>query len=290
MPYDPKPTVEPQEKKGLFGVIVHSFFVVPFLLAVFSVLLFAAVRILTMEKRSVYDYLQDVQTGGLTKRWQGAFELSRILSNKETVPKEQKFIDEMNAAFEASSHDDDRVRQYLALAMARTGKKEFVDPLLKNIEQEKDENLYAIITGLGILRDSRAINVLSKYLNDDRPRMRLATVIALGNIGDAQAVKPLQHMINDVEPNVAWDAAIALAKLGDKSGKAIILNLLDRSYLDGFKNVDPQAQSRIVLVAIEASAGWNDPEVKAVLKKLFESDKNMKVRGLARKVLDNSGN
>ena len=52
-PYDPEEKYEKDEGKSVFGVIVHSFFVVPFLIAVFSVLLFAAVRILTVEEHTV---------------------------------------------------------------------------------------------------------------------------------------------------------------------------------------------------------------------------------------------
>ena len=118
MPYDPQKKIE--DKKAVFSVIVHSFFTVPFLLAVFSVLLFAAVRALTMEKHSVFDYLNDVKEGGLTKRWQAAFELSRILVNKDPALKDEKFVNAMISSFEKSKGDDVRVRQYLALAMART--------------------------------------------------------------------------------------------------------------------------------------------------------------------------
>ena len=286
MPYDPQTPAPPEAKKSIFGVIVHSFFVVPFLLAVFSVLLFAAVRILTMEKRSANDYLQDVKTGGLTKRWQAAFELSRILSSKEKITHDDAFAGQMIEAFEASKNDDDRVRQYLALAMARAGNEKFVDPLLKNIAEEKDENVYAIITALGILKNNKAVDVLLKYLDHDQAHIRLAAVIALGNIADGSTSSRIQAMLNDPEPNVAWDAAVALAKLGDHSGKGMILNLLNRDYLKGFPNVGPQQQSRIMLVAIETTAGWQDPEINAVLNKLLESDINMNVRVLARKVLE----
>lgn len=291
MPYDPEiqnqaKKDDPSEKKGLFGVIIHSFFVVPFLLAVFGILLFSAVRILTMEKRSVYDYLEDVKTGGLTKRWQGAFELSRILSNKDAVPNEDKFVAEMIAAFEASKNDSEpRVYQYLALAMARTGNTRFISPILKDITSKKDENLHAIITSLGILKADQAVDVLLKFLNDDNAHIRLATVIALGNIGDQRAIEALQRSLSDSEPNITWDAAIALAKMSDKSGRGIILQLLDRDYLKAFTNVDPEQQTRIMLVAIQASATWKDVQINSVLQKLFESDRNMKVRDLAYKTL-----
>ena len=289
MSYDPQASAQEQDKKSIFGVIVHSFFVVPFLLAVFSVLLFAAVRILTMEKHSVYDYLRDIKEGGLTKRWQAAFELSRILSNKKETPQDEKFFDAMKSAFAQSSHDDDRVRQYLALAMARTGDTRFVPVLLENIKDEKDENLGAIITALGILKDKSAINVLSTHLNNNDPRIRLAAVIALGDIGDPATAAMLKPMLNDTEANITWDAAIALAKMGDESAKPMVLKLLDRNYLAGFTEVDPQEQTRIVSVAVAASAGWNDPDIDAVLKNLFVSDKNMNVRDLAHKILERKG-
>ena len=286
MPYDPPIHDHAQDKRSLFGVIVHSFFVVPFLIAVFSVLLFAAVRILTMEKHSVYDYLRDIKEGGSTKRWQAAFELSRVLVNKSEVPGDRKFFDAMTSVFAASKHDDDRVRQYLALAMARTGDSRFVPVLLENIKEEKDENLYAIITALGILKSKTATGDLLTYLHDDDPRIRLAAVIALGNIADAGSLPALRPMLNDPQPNIAWDVAIALAKMGDVSAKPMVLKLLDRDYLAGFPQVDAQEQTRIVSVAIEATAEWDDPDIDAVLKDLFVSDKNMNVRALAGKVLE----
>src|SRR3989338_5274875 len=101
--------VVPQEiEKSFFKIIVHSFFIVPFLIAVFSVLLFAGIHLLTREQRSAYDYLEDVKTGGSSKRWQGAFELSRILANPRLVPKEARFTQEIIRAFEQSAHDDPR--------------------------------------------------------------------------------------------------------------------------------------------------------------------------------------
>jgi HEAT repeat protein len=286
MPYDPQVSNNESDKKSIFGVIVHSFFVIPFLLAIFSVLLFVSVRILTMEKRTVNDYLEDVRVGGLTKRWQSAFELSRILSNTKMVPHDEKFIHNMTDAFEKSKNDDDRIRQYLALAMGRSGITEFSDVLIQAAADEKDENLYAIISSLGILQTEKAIPVLLKILDSNNAHLRLAAVIALGNISNPKTIIPLQRMLNDPEPNINWDAAIALAKMGDKTGKAIIENLLDRNYLVKFSNIGPQDQSRMMMVAISSTASWHDADIEKILKELFTNDKNMNVRALAHQVLE----
>ena len=69
------------EKKSAVSVIIHSFFVVPFIIAIFAVIIFLIARIMTAEPNTARDYLEDVKIGGSTKRWQGAFELSKIFKS-----------------------------------------------------------------------------------------------------------------------------------------------------------------------------------------------------------------
>jgi HEAT repeat protein len=276
----------PKEEKSFFSIIVHSFFIVPFLIAVFGVLLFVSVRILTIEEHSVYDYLADVKTGGLTKRWQAAFELSKILANKDMAPGDDRFEGEMISAFKHAKHDDDRVRQYLALAMARTGNPHFVEPILNALDSEKEENLYALIYALGVLRDQRAADKLYPYLKHPNARVRLVSAMALGNLGDRDAAGPLKEVLHDPEPNVQWDAAIALAKLGDLSGRAVLLQLLSRGYLDSFEQIDQHEKTHILLVTIEAASGLNDPEIREAVKQLSENEQSMQIRRAALEALD----
>src|SRR3990167_3280221 len=94
-------------EKSFFGIIVHSFFVIPFLIAVFTILLFTAVSLLTRENHTVYDLLENIKTGGVAKRWQSAFELSKILSNAEAVPEDAQFSAELIKDFEQSYFDTD---------------------------------------------------------------------------------------------------------------------------------------------------------------------------------------
>ena len=100
-----QPNDFPTEKKSLFKVVIHSFFVVPFIIAIFGVLIFLMLRILTIEPRTAQDYLNDVKIGGTTKRWQGAFELSKILSNPKMVPREERFVNELISTFEYSEKE-----------------------------------------------------------------------------------------------------------------------------------------------------------------------------------------
>jgi len=74
------------------------------------------------------------------------FELSKILANSRLVPQEAGFVTELTKAFEHAQYDEDLVRQYLALAMGRTQKKEFFEPLTQALKTEKEANLFALMS------------------------------------------------------------------------------------------------------------------------------------------------
>jgi hypothetical protein len=293
------------EDKTFFGIIIHSFFVIPFLIAISAVILFAAMHWLTREKLTAYDYLEQVKTGGSTKRWQSAhalsdvfsrtlymmenskrwknaFELSKNINSPKLAPNDANFRNELTAVFKKSREDDPRVRKYLALAMARTGHSDFLNPLLEELSAEKDNDTkQTLIYALGMLQDKRAISTLLQYLDDKDSRIRSITVVALGYIGDSNISPALKKMLNDSEPNVQWGAAISLANFNDAGGKNILKQLLNRNYLSQYTEVDPQEQTQIVLQAITASSKLNDPELNEKIRQLTTVDPSMNVRSQA---------
>lgn len=277
MPYDP----EKKDEKSIFGVIIHSFFVVPFLIAVFFVLLFTAVKILTAEKQTVYDYLNDVKSGGETKRWQSAFKLAQVLSQQKSLPDNERFDAELISAFNKSKNDDNRVRQYLALAMARTDKEKFVEPLLNALKDEKEANIYAIIYALGSLKSKRAIPVISTFLNHPSAKVRSGAAAALGTIGDPGAINFLKKALNDSEANVQWGASISLAMMHDNSGREVLLDLLNRRYLLKFPELDNEEQNDLMQLAIQGASQLNDSQLQEALRNLAQSDPNMNIRKTA---------
>ena len=276
------------EKKSTLSVVIHSFFVVPFIIAIFSVIIFLVARILTAEPNTARDYLEDVKIGGTTKRWQGAFELSKILSNPKMVPKDERFVTEMISAFNYAEYDrDDRIRQYLAIAMGATGDIRYVKTLLNALDESKPEIAKASAYALGNLGDRRAVEKIIGLLDSADPQIRLQAVIALGKISDPSSIPQLTKMLKDLEPNVRWDAAIALAKQKNASGKRILLDLLDRKYLDSFPNIDEIEQVQVLMVVINIVPMIQDADFRGSLEKLLESDPNLKVREAARNALLN---
>lgn len=276
----------PAEKKSLLRVVIHSFFVVPFIIAIFGVLIFLMLRILTIEPRTAQDYLHDVKIGGNTKRWQGAFELSKILANPGMVPREERFVNDLISTFEYSEKErDDRIRIYLALAMGRTKDLRYATILEKTLNDENEEILAAVIYSLGFINSPTSLEQLLLMFEHESARVRHQVVVALGNYDGDQVQIILKQALHDPEPNVRWDAAIALAKQKDDSGRRILLDLMDRKYLDSFPNIDAVEQNQAILAAIRASRDILDDELRQVLLDLMENDLNMKVRQAARNTL-----
>ena len=276
----------PEQKKSVFQVIIHSFFVVPFIIAIFGVLIFLMARVLTLEPRTAHDYLEDVKIGGSTKRWQGAFELSKILANPNSIPTDDRFVNDLISTYKYSENErDNRIQIYLALAMGRTRDERYSDILENSLSNEAEDILSAVIFSLGLIANQNSLEKLLILYNHPSARVRHQLVVALGNYNNNQSRKILYESLNDVEPNVRWDAAISLAKQKDNKGRRIILDLMDRKYLDSFPNIDPIEQNQAMMTAITVSKQILDNEIKEMLIELMDNDINIKIRQAARNAL-----
>ena len=271
--------------------LYYAFFLIPLIITIFGVMFFFMFKVLTYETSAPEDYLTDIQIGSATKRWQAAFELSKLLSNPEMVPTDEGFKNKMISIYEHSIHDNPMVRTYMALAMGRTGQQEYGPTLMNGMNDKDKGSRLAAIKALGLLAYAPAVNGIQEFADEKYSNAeRLAATIALGNMGDKSLIPILQKLLDDEEPNIRWDAAIALAKLEDSSGVEVIVNLLDRSYFDHFTEVDEEEEVQAILVAIQVSSQFPSNLFVTNLLKLAAFDKNMQIRDLAIKTLDKTYN
>jgi len=271
--------------------LYYAFFLIPLIITIFGVMFFFMFKVLTYETSAPEDYLTDIQIGSATKRWQAAFELSKLLSNPEIVPTDEGFKNKMISIYEHSIHDNPMVRTYMALAMGRTGQQEYGPTLMNGMNDKDKGSRLAAIKALGLLAYAPAVKGIQKFTAEKYSNAeRLAATIALGNMGDKSLIPILQKLLDDEEPNIRWDAAIALAKLEDSSGVEVIVNLLDRSYFEHFTEVDEEEEVQAILVAIQVSSQFPSNLFVTNLLKLAAFDKNMQIRDLAIKTLDKTYN
>jgi|TARA_B100001540_G_scaffold73209_1_gene66160 HEAT repeat protein len=285
-------TIENQKSESSrIYTLYYSFFLIPFMIAIFGAVFFLLFRFITYETHDASELLNQVKIGSKTKRWQSAYELSKVLNNPETVPLDMGFKDQMISAYKHSINDDPLVRAYLAIAMGATGDEFYSEELVNGINDEARESRLAAIQAVGMVKSKEAIEDLIMIIErSDYQDERLAATMSLGFIGDDRSVPILNQLLEDEEPNIRWDAAIALAKMGEITSAPIIENLMDRSYLTTFPELDPKEINKVILTAIETSSLIEDNRFEPRLVMLAESDESLKVRDAAIKTLKKSYN
>ena len=274
-----------QESSRVY-VLFYSFFLIPFMIAIFGAIFFLLFRFLTFETDDASELLNQVKIGSASKRWQSAFELSKVFNKPEKIPTNLAFKNQMVSAYKHSIHDDPLVRSYLALAMGVTRDDFYSTSLINGLDDVNRESRLAAIQAVGMIGTKTATMRLKELASiADYPDERLAATISLGLIGDPKTIPLLKELLDDEEPNIRWDSAIALAKMGDRSGALIIANLLDRDYLNDFPKVDEAEKNQAIMIAIKVTSQLKDDRFIANLVALAESDVNLKIRNAAMKIL-----
>ena len=290
MNYNKKNNITKQEASRVY-VLFYSFFLIPFMIAVFGAIFFLLFKFITFETDDASELLNQVKIGSASKRWQSAFELSKVFNTPGKIPTDPSFKNQMVSAYNHSIHVDPLVRAYLALAMWVNDYKFYSDALLTGLDDDNRESRLAAIQAVGMIGTKTATAHLQELASKaDYPDERLAATISLGLVGDSKSIPLLQKLLDDEEPNIRWDAAIALAKMGDTSGAYIIANLLDRNYLNAFPEVDEVEKNQALMIAIKVSSQLKDDRFVTNLVGLAKSDVNLKIRDAALKTLQSTYN
>ena len=283
-------TISKEESSRIY-TLFYSFFLIPFMIAIFGAVFFLLFRFITLATNDASALLNQVKIGSASKRWQSAFELSKVFNDPDKIPTTASFKNQMVSSYNHSIHDDPLVRAYLALAMGVTRDKFYSDILIEGLNDENRESRLAAVQAVGLIGAKNAGSRLKEIVeNSDFSNERLAATISLGLIGDAGSIPMLKELLEDEEPNIQWDAAVALAKMGDPSGAFIIENLMDRQYLNAFPQVDEAEKNQAILVAIEVSSLLKQDRFETKLVSLAKSDENLRIRNAAMKTLQSAYN
>ena len=280
-----KPIKEISNPSKVYALF-YSFFLIPLMITIFGVLFFFLFKMLTYEKQDPYHLLNNISSGSLTKRWQSAYELSNLMSDFNQIPTDDYFVSQIKTMYQKSIHDDSRVRTYLALAMGQTENTVFCEDLIVGLKDENYENQIAAIKSVGLIECAASLIILENIVASKTDnQIRLAAVISLGLIGDINSISVLKKVLDDEEANIRWDAAMSLAKIGDDSGYAVINSLLDRDYYTSYPQVDQNEINSAILTVLALVSNINDKIFEDNIRKLSVSDKNLKIREFAMKIV-----
>src|SRR4030095_1944956 len=95
-----------------------QFFLIPLTVVGVTVLLYMGFRSLVDDPRTAQDYLSAFRYGAPSRQWPAAYELSRLMEQKE-VRADRSLAPVLVKAFEEAKNEDPRVRRYLWLALGR---------------------------------------------------------------------------------------------------------------------------------------------------------------------------
>jgi HEAT repeat protein len=285
------------EPRQTVPFLVLQFFIFPLAIVGVCVAVFVIFGLIAGESKGARDFLTEVRTGGANRRWQAAFELSKVLqAGKDPALADPKFRADLRKLFQDAKTDDPRVRRYLALALGRLGDPAAVPVLLEALQDEGTEvhpvdpetRVYAL-WALGAIGDPAALPELRARAKDEDAGLRKAAIHALGGLPGAEARATLLAGLEDAAEDVRWNAALALARRGETAAVPVLLQMTDRAHLETVPGLTGEQREQAILEAVASAAGLPSPELQAALGRLRESDPSLMVREAARKALDGKG-
>lgn len=267
--------------------ILFQFVFFPLGIVAVAVFIFFLFGRLASDEQTIPDYLNEVQSGGRSERWQAAYQLSQLINAGE-AKKYPNLVEQVSAVYRKSKEDDPRIRRYLSMVLGNLGDRRATPLLLEALsDQDVETRIYAALA-LGRLRDPAAVPPLLRILETEERDVRKAAAYALGEIHDPRAVPALAAALQDPIADIRFNAAIALARFGDKRAIGVVREMLDRERLGRVAGMREDQKEATILAAIPALLTLAPEEGKTLLTPLAERDASMRVRSAAKEALANA--
>jgi HEAT repeat protein len=287
----PEDAPPPEPERQTTPFLVLQFFIFPMAIVAVCVAVFVIFGMIASEGKGARDYLAEVRTGSANRRWQAAFELSKVLqARKDKVLADPAFAEELTKVFEESADDDPRVRRYLALALGRLGSPRAVPALLQAAQgsgktpPDSETQIYAV-WALGAIGDPGALPGMLDLARAEDAGVRKAVVHALGSFPDPRSADALAGALADPVEDVRWNAALALARRRDVRAGPVLLQMMDRAHLATIADLTPEQREEAVEQAAAAAGSVPDPALRGALEGLREGDPSPRVKEAARRAL-----
>lgn len=234
--------------------------------------------------KTAEQYLQELRGDSTTKRWQAAFELSRMLNSGEKVQFNEDLRGQLVGAYAEADKDDPKVREYLALVLGALKEKSAVSILgATTVPENTKEIRVNSLWALGNIEDPKGGPAAMAALSDNDRGIQLMAVGALSAMRYQPAGKALRGMLEVDSPDLQFNAAVALARLGDPSGVPVLLRAMGQKTEGGTESGEMGRQQKIQ--AIEVAKELGEPKLMAAVKDLAKKDEDMRVRDAAIKAL-----
>ena len=271
---------EPDMPEKAPWVLVAQFFVIPLIVVILAVSVFLLFGWFSREQRSPAEYLGEVRTGSLNRRWQAAFELSKELARDPALARDDALFKDTLASFEGA-RSEPRIRRYLALALGHFARPEAVSALVQGLEDSDEETRVYAALALGSIKSTDAVAPLLGALKAETPSLRKVAAFALGQIADPGAASGLKVAAEDARFDVALQAACSLAQLGSADGLTVLHRALDRKVVGSLQEMNDDQQAEAMANAMRALVLVRNTDSIPLLREIAKSDPSLRVRDAA---------
>jgi hypothetical protein len=276
----------PAEKEEPFLVEMSRFFVVPAIIVALCAGIFFLFGLIASDRRSAHEYLEEVRGGSSNRKWQAAFELSRMLTRDPESRRDPTLVPEIVRELSDPGTKDPLVRQYLVLALEQIGDPAGAPAVERALaDSDPEVRLYAA-RALGRIRGEGSVPALVTLLDDQDADLRKMALYSLGQIGDPSAASRIEPRLEDPVEDVRWNAALALAVLGSAAGADTLRRMMDPAYLDRVEGITESQKIEARLNAVQAAFRLREPGLRDAVEAVSRNDTNLKVRDVALKALD----
>jgi len=272
------PLYAPESGASLF----IKLFIVPAGIVAVALGIFLLGTLALQHPKTAEQYLQELKSDSTSKRWQAAFELSRMLSQGEKIQFDENLRGQLVQTFVEAKKDDPRIREYLALVLGNLKEKTAVPVLSEAVHDESDDVKIYSLWALGNIEDPAGGPAALEGMSDTNLEVQRMAVGAVSSLKYAPAKFTLEKNLTSDSQGLRYDSAVALARLKDEKA---IPTLMDMLNLKADGGPGDQIIESAKLAAIEGAGELNDAGLRAKIAVLAKSDPNVKVQDAAIKAV-----
>ncbi len=271
---NPDPLYAPESGFSLF----LKLFIVPAAIVAVALGIFLLGTLAIQHPKSAQEYLEELRSDSTSRRWQAAYELSRMLNQGEKVEFDENLRADLVKTFTEAQKDDPRVREYLALVLGRMKEKSAVPALSDAVGDESDDVKIYSLWALGNIEDPAGGPAALQALSNSDPEVQRMAVGALSALRYEPAKYALEANLTSSNEALKYDSAVALARIKDNKAIPILLYMMN---LKATGQPSDEIIQSAKIAAIEGAQELNDADLRFQEVSLSKNDPDLKVREAA---------
>lgn len=271
----PGPLYAPESGFSLFVKL----FIVPAAIVAVALGIFLLGTFSLQHPKTATQYLQELRSDSTEKRWQSAYELSRMLAQGETIQFDDNLKAQLVEAFTAGKKDDPRLRQYLALVLGHLKVASAVPALVDGVSDDSQDVKIYSLWALGNIGDPAGGQAALSALEVSDPAVQCMAAGALGSMRYEPAKFPLEKNLESTNDDLRFDSAVALSRLKDPQAVPVLMEMLTLKPTGNPEKdlVIPSAK----MAAIEGALELKDVKLLEQITVMSKKDPDLKVRDAA---------